>query len=722
MATRKKNLSKAQTLNRTLADIYAPSDPDPSLFDIRNNVFENVRLSQEANAKSNFSKHLTWSDALGPLGPSGPTSSSFDMRNNIYKNIHLSQEANAKSNFSKYESDTQKILSRTPLNSLSDSKLYKTNLSKLSNQIATHNFNSSIPGVKSIPISPEQVKIDRQNYEAAKQKQINERAKKGAETLGKIQEKYGYLGEDTDVVTSGYEDLGNANYNKKITKRSQERYDSIHGDAPSGDKWQTARDAFEDEQINQQVADVRTTQEQLRAEKQSKLSNQITKDNFEKNNFQSIESSIPGIKSIPTSPEQVKIDRQNYEKRINILRQNKSSQERYDSIHGDTPSGNKWQAARDAFENEQLDLYLNNTPLNKIKKEAADLNASLDKKQQEEEVNRQKKLDEINDKKYGYQDISAEEKLGIRNQFQERFEDPTGMKRLTRNVMASSNSDGGVLDKAYSSGNSSEEFGKILHNNKKAFQKGVKDKSIRGYNSDHFSQYLDDNIGKIAEGSSAEAKKAFLDYAQTVKTARTNAEEQIENTKIKLDELKENGRKVNGKTDYLKMRQSFNAEELSELTKVSGAKRARFMDTLSKGINKLSFGHLHLNNNRVLNIQNEQIKNAYDKKLKGTEERLKNQQTLLQKINDYDDTAISSSQTAKGAHKAAGRYGLTGEQGERHAAENVAKKLKNLGWKGKAGAVVGLLALGGIIGNQFAGGHQTNAQLYNPSPQPQYYS
>lgn len=360
-------------------------------------------------------------------------------------------------------------------------------------------------------------------------------------------------------------------------------------------------------------------------------------------------------------------------------------------------------------------------------KESSDvkeLNSSLDKKQEEEEKNRQKKLDEINDKKYGHQDISAEEKLGIRNQFQERFEDPTGMKRLTRNVMVSSNGDDGVLDKAYSSENSSEEFSKILRKNKKAFQKGVKDKSIRGYNSNHFSQYLDDNIGKIVEGSSAEAKKAFLDYAQTVKTARTNAEEQIENTKIKLDELKENGRKVNGKTNYLKMRQSFNTEELSELTKVSGAKgkQARFMDTLSKGINKLSFGHLNLNNNRVLNIQNKQIKKAYDKKLKGAEERLKNQQTLLQKINNYDDTAISSSQTAKGAHKAAGRYGLTGEQGERRAAENAAKKLKNLGWKGKAGAVVGLLALGGIIGNQFAGGHQTNAQLYNPSPQPQYYS
>ena len=54
---------------------------------------------------------------------------------------------------------------------------------------------------------------------------------------------------------------------------------------------------------------------------------------------------------------------------------------------------------------------------------------------------------------------------------------------------------------------------------------------------------------------------------------------------------------------------------------------------------------------------------------------------------------------------------------------NVAKAGgKGLGWKGKAGAVAGLLALGGIIGNQFAGGHKSNAELYNPNPQPQYYS
>ena len=54
------------------------------------------------------------------------------------------------------------------------------------------------------------------------------------------------------------------------------------------------------------------------------------------------------------------------------------------------------------------------------------------------------------------------------------------------------------------------------------------------------------------------------------------------------------------------------------------------------------------------------------------------------------------------------------------AAESASKNLGKLGWKGKAGAAAALLALGGVIGNQFSGGHQSNAQLYNPNPQPQY--
>ena len=58
---------------------------------------------------------------------------------------------------------------------------------------------------------------------------------------------------------------------------------------------------------------------------------------------------------------------------------------------------------------------------------------------------------------------------------------------------------------------------------------------------------------------------------------------------------------------------------------------------------------------------------------------------------------------------------------EASKAEAAAKKGK-LGWKGKAAVGAGVLALGAIILNQFNGGHQSNSQLYNPNPQPQYYS
>ena len=46
-----------------------------------------------------------------------------------------------------------------------------------------------------------------------------------------------------------------------------------------------------------------------------------------------------------------------------------------------------------------------------------------------------------------------------------------------------------------------------------------------------------------------------------------------------------------------------------------------------------------------------------------------------------------------------------------------------LGGKGgKVAMMAGLVGLGAVISNMFSGGHQSNSQLYNPNPQPQYYS
>ena len=48
-------------------------------------------------------------------------------------------------------------------------------------------------------------------------------------------------------------------------------------------------------------------------------------------------------------------------------------------------------------------------------------------------------------------------------------------------------------------------------------------------------------------------------------------------------------------------------------------------------------------------------------------------------------------------------------------------KLSKMSWGKKAGAAGALLGLGAILGTMMGHhGEQSNAQLYNPNPQPQY--
>ena len=143
----------------------------------------------------------------------------------------------------------------------------------------------------------------------------------------------------------------------------------------------------------------------------------------------------------------------------------------------------------------------------------------------------------------------------------------------------------------------------------------------------------------------------------------------------------------------------------------------------------------HYRNEYKAGIQ-EKIEQRVDSKIredilstrKSVGESLGRSEKILDQINKHNPLAIAAGQTNEGIYK----YGEAMKgQAKREAAAQATKGAgeaagkaasKGWGWKGKAGAVAGLLALGGVIGNQFAGGHKSNAELYNPNPQPQYYS
>lgn len=95
------------------------------------------------------------------------------------------------------------------------------------------------------------------------------------------------------------------------------------------------------------------------------------------------------------------------------------------------------------------------------------------------------------------------------------------------------------------------------------------------------------------------------------------------------------------------------------------------------------------------------------------------------KTNEYINNLKEQYQSGKITDR---QYIRRANRGWTRAAANGGKRvpksrnLEKLGWKGKGLAAVGLVALGGVISNMFSGGKKSNAELYNPNPQPQYYS
>lgn len=294
-------------------------------------------------------------------------------------------------------------------------------------------------------------------------------------------------------------------------------------------------------------------------------------------------------------------------------------------------------------------------------------------------------------------------------------------------IKASTNKVGQLNEKV-----ADENFSKYMREQQNYYDTQVDKKSMS------FGEYL----GKANEGASTEAFNRLDDFAMRTQVARNNVQANIERYQGKLESIGDTS-----KLGYTELREHFNQKQLSSISKQAAQQTGK--TSLMEGMkNKIGYVKAaakdHAFNlfgggsaermddthhyrdqfktqqtlkriDKTRQTEENIMRERLDKKKASLQRAVDSHNDLMKNIDNYDVKSINAAQTGKGAFTAAAHNSKAAAMSKKAAS-------KSLGWKGKAGAVAGLLALGGIIGNQFAGGHKSNAELYNPNPQPQYYS
>lgn len=138
---------------------------------------------------------------------------------------------------------------------------------------------------------------------------------------------------------------------------------------------------------------------------------------------------------------------------------------------------------------------------------------------------------------------------------------------------------------------------------------------------------------------------------------------------------------------------------------------ARGRDSVNGFLNK----HLHtsLKTDHAERIRNKSAMGMLQQKRNAQSDVVESLNAMDERVKNFDVKAIQNSRNKPLLMNEAGK------QVEKQKA--AAKASKGLGWKSKAGAVAALLGVGAVLGNMMGNhGEQSNAQLYNPNPQPQY--
>lgn len=342
-------------------------------------------------------------------------------------------------------------------------------------------------------------------------------------------------------------------------------------------------------------------------------------------------------------------------------------------------------------------------------KELSDKSADRIKRQQEEEQRRKEieKKQLVTDTSPSPNEVQEQSKPGlfsrIRNHFSPGKDDYGNYSDIKKAWKKSADSDDARI----------ERFSSVAQSRKEAFEKANQEKykDLKGSNREKqlFNDFIESERGML-QGNDKEYMKAYGSFLDDTRKTynRIGKHREVINSRREgfsqeLEKIKANG---------------LENTSINEMASVLGGGNTERTDKINQGYH-----------NRAVKAINEERKKANEKLPDEQKKELIDIKNVSGKDSDEINAKVRNMMQEK-LEKRNSRLNkienqLTERQGRimRFDSDAIAgHKVGNGHFKGKVGAVVGLLALGGIIGNQFAGGHQTNAQLYNPSPQPQYYS
>lgn len=266
-----------------------------------------------------------------------------------------------------------------------------------------------------------------------------------------------------------------------------------------------------------------------------------------------------------------------------------------------------------------------------------------------------------------------------------------------------------------------EDFGKKMRKLRADYSKDLPEGQLKS--TAETNKLARKKADKLWTDMSPEQKKLFGTYLDRQAVAEKNAQEIFDSAQKKFEHYESGLNKIKGpdgkgEINFSSLRDAGFLSD-ADVEYINKTVNARYEKSNPNGLRSKIFGPKI----DVASEIDKEARNLVMGRQKEAKELKDMSESYLKRVQNYESSAIAGAQAGRSQtmYSMAKAQKEAAAAAEKKAATDAAKKVGGHGWKAKAGAVGGLLALGAVLGSMMGGhGEQSNAQLYNPNPQPQY--